>query len=455
MDFDKWQRFFSQDIWLASNDNKHPYYSFFVRVIRILLATITGFTKDDIFLKASALTFYTLLSIVPVLAVGFGIAKGFGFEEKLEEEVLILFRETPELANKIIQFSYSTLAQAKGGLIAGIGIIALFYTVFKLMNYIETSLNSIWKVSQERTLTRKVSDYFSAMFLCPIFFVTSSSINIYITTTVLNAARNFTYIHYLSPLVYFFLATIPYVLSWILFTFIYIFMPNTRIHWFYAFLGGLVAGTSFQFLQWLYINFQIGLSSYGAIYGSFAAIPLFLVWLNFSWIILLGGAEVAYQAEIDETEREKFSKYGKPRIFTNARSFCLLVVTKCVHAFRMGNPPITIEQLSKEVGATEPTIRETTNQLIRANILTKVTSDQEAFLPAKDPASLTLKSVMDAIDESYLKKISVWESSQLETVDKTLKHYDRLTSAMTANLTLSELDIVKYKPETFHASDKS
>ena len=131
-------------------NRERPLY-WYQRLLRVLSDTFRGFIEDECYLKASALTFYSLLSIVPVLAVLFGIAKGFGFEKNLEFEINQHFIEQKELIEKLIQFAYSWLDTVRGGLIAGVGAVTLLWSVFGLLNNIETALNSIWKTRKERS----------------------------------------------------------------------------------------------------------------------------------------------------------------------------------------------------------------------------------------------------------------------------------------------------------------
>lgn len=436
--WDKIYQFFSEGLWQVPYDPKHPFRGALYRFLRITISSISGFSYDDIFSKASALTFYFLLSIVPVLAVAFGIAKGFGFEITLEEEIIERFHEYPEVANRIIQFSYSTLEQAKGGVIAGVGVITLLYTVFKLLNYTESSLNSIFKVPYSRPLSRQISDYLAAMFVMPIFVVIAGSINIYITTKVIQATRTFQVLDVFSPLLFFMLSFIPYLISWILFSFIYIFLPNTQIKWFYGILAGVIAGTAYQFLQWLYINFQVNLSSYGAIYGSFAAIPLFLIWLNWSWIIVLAGAEIAYQAEHDEFERVMGS--GQ-RTKIPLPHFGLLITLECVKAFKRGTPPPRANELAKMTNSRISDVKNVLLKLTHTHILSTVRLQEGdyGYQPAKDVNILTMKEVVDALNLAESSKISVPMTAEVKKMEEALENLNQTSLNNHANDSLSDL----------------
>ena len=210
-----------------SKDNS-PFHSasLLKRILRIIYDSVRGFIEDDCYSKASALTYYSLLSIVPVLAVLFGIAKGFGFEQALEKEIIVRFSEQREVMDRLIQFAYTWLHNAKGGIIAGIGTVVLLWSILGLLSNVENALNAIWKIPVGRSYSRKISDYLASMLICPIFFVTSSSITVFLSTQIEATAHSNVIAEAVSPLLLYILKLFPYFLSWVLFTFIYLFMPE-------------------------------------------------------------------------------------------------------------------------------------------------------------------------------------------------------------------------------------
>jgi len=272
--------FIKHDVWRIRRTNLPPGKSFFLTLLRVLILSVRGFNEDKCELRASALTFYSLISIVPVAAMAFGIAKGFGFEKVLEAQLRSKLTGHEEILNNVIQFSHSLLESTKGGLLAGIGLIVLFWAVIKVLGQIEESLNDIWGIKEQRSLGRKFGDYLSLMLVCPILIILSSSVTIFVTTQVTLIMERITILGAFSPVVLFLMKLLPYSLLWGLFTFLYMFMPNTKVRFTSALLAGVVSGTIFQVVQWAYIAFQIGVAKYNAIYGSFAAFPLFLIWLQ-------------------------------------------------------------------------------------------------------------------------------------------------------------------------------
>ena len=286
--------FIRGDIWRMRLDDLPFGKSFLIRQLRIIILAIRGYDEDRCLLRASSLTFYTLLSIVPVAAMFFGVAKGFGFERRLQEELFNRFPGQEEVLNQVISFSNSLLEQTRGGLIAGIGMLVLFWSVLKVLGHIEMALNDIWGLKESRSWGRKFSDYLSSMLIRPNLVLMSGSATVFITTQVTQITQKVELLGVISPLISFLLKFSPYVLIWALFTILYIIMPNTKVNFKAGLLGGVVAGTFYQIAQGAYISFQIGAAKYNAIYGSFAALPLFLMWLQISWWIVLFGAELSF-----------------------------------------------------------------------------------------------------------------------------------------------------------------
>lgn len=275
-------------------------------MFRTLKNISRGFRDDLCYLRASALSYYTLLSIVPVLAVAFGVAKGFGLDEMLKERILVTFEEHPEIADKMVTFAYSALESARGGLIAGVGVAFLFWVVYNLLNNVEKSINAIWDIEKGRPFGRKLSNYLAMMVLGPVIIVIASSSAVFLATEINQLIGDGGIMETISPIILFSMRLFPLLLSWILFSLIYLYMPNTKVRWKRAVIAGIIGGTIYQCVQWAYIHFQIGVSNYGAIYGSFAALPLFLMWMHISWLIVLLGAEIAYQIGAKKEEEEDY-----------------------------------------------------------------------------------------------------------------------------------------------------
>ena len=339
--------FFKNDIWRIRSSRLPRGKSFFLNLLRVVILSIRGFDEDKCQLRASALTFYSLISIVPVLAMAFGIAKGFGFEKVLEAQLREKLSGHEEILNNVIAFSHSLLQNTQGGLIAGVGLVMLFWAVLKVLGHIEYSFNDIWGVKQQRSLSRKFADYLSLMLVCPVMLILSGGVTVFITTQVELILEKFAILGGFSPIVFFILEGLPYTMMWGLFTFLYLFMPNTKVRFASAFIAGILAGTIFQAVQWGYITFQVGVVKYNAIYGSFAALPLFLVWLQASWLIVLYGAEFAFayqNVDTYEYEPDALAASRRLRILLS-----LQIAQHLVKNFSCGQRPLSAREISNQM----------------------------------------------------------------------------------------------------------
>ncbi len=432
--------FIRGDIWRIRLKNLPRKKSFFIKQLRIFLLSIRGFDEDKCQLRASALTFYSLISIVPVAAMAFGIAKGFGFEKLLEKHLLEQLSGQEEVVTRVIDFANSLLANTKGGLMAGVGIIILFWAVIKVLGNIEDSFNDIWGIKESRTLGRRFSDYLSVMLLCPILIIMASSLTVFITTQVTLITQRVALLGIFSPLIFFVLKLLPYCLIWILFTFIYVFMPNTKVRFSSGLLAGIIAGTIYQIIQWAYIAFQIGAARYNAIYGSFAALPLFLIWLQLSWLIVLFGAEFAFAHQnVDTYEFEPdslhISDYFK-------RLLSLQVCHLLVVNFAKGEKPSTANEISHEMEIPIRLVHQILYELTESGIVSDVTTTEYkevAYQPARDINSLTVKFVIEALEKRGVDNIPVTMSAELEALSATMESFSKMINNSPENKLLKDL----------------
>ena len=240
--------------------------------------------------QASALTYSTLLAIVPMLAVVFAIARGFGYNKYIEMWFRELLASQPQVADTIVSFVNSYLIHTKSGIFLGVGLIFMLYTVLMLVNNVEETFNQIWQVNNSRPILRSFANYLAMFFLFPIIIVISTGLSIFMETV----ADRMDDIVILEPIVHKLFSLFPFMLMSLLFIFLYVYMPNTKVRFSCAIIPGILAGIAMHLLQIAYIHSQIWVTGYNAIYGSFAALPLFMLWVQISWAICLFGAQLTY-----------------------------------------------------------------------------------------------------------------------------------------------------------------
>jgi membrane protein len=370
-----------------------------------------------------------------VIAVVFGIAKGFGLEKIIEKQILQTAEKAnwqADLTNQILKFSHSFLEKVNGGLIAGIGVILMFWTVISIMGKIEDSFNGIWEVRKSRTLARKFTDYIAMMFLAPVLLVISSSATVLVASKVQAIVNKIAFLGIFSSVIFFLLSLLPYVSMWTLLTMIYLVMPNTRISLRSGVLGGVAAGTIYQIVQWIYIKFQIGVASYSAIYGSFAALPLFLVWVQMSWMILLLGAEIAHASEHYET----FGFYPDySQISTYSKKFLTLrIIHLIIKKFSQGERPLSAKQIAYTLEIPVRLVRQLLDELISIWLVVETAKGighETAFQPGLDIENITIQYAMDVYERcgkacvpdaqsDEAKKISMYLNNISEAIKKSL-----------------------------------
>ena len=219
--------FLNNGIWLLPEKGLSRSKAFSIRALKILLLAIRGYQRDQCAMKASALTFYSVLSVVPVIAVFFGIAKGFGFDKKLQAQLLANFSSQPYALLKVFEFSDAMLQKTKVGVIAGIGGALLFWSIVKVLGHIEDSFNDIWKVKKSRTFARKCTDYLSITIVCPILFIMAGSLTVTLASQLKFIAGKLSQWGLPPAPILLLLEIIPFVLIWVVFAFVLIYMPNT------------------------------------------------------------------------------------------------------------------------------------------------------------------------------------------------------------------------------------
>jgi membrane protein len=422
--------FLLNDIWRIRDKSFSSRKSILIRSIRVVLLAFRGFKEDRILLRASALTYFSALSVVPVAAMAFGIAKGFGFEKRIREEIEQNFEGHKEVMEWVIRFSENLLANINEGLIAGIGVAILLWSVMRVLSVIEGSFNDIWQVIKPRPLSRKFSDYLSLMILAPVLIILSSGLNVFIQQFASITAEY----QLLAPFVKSLLKILPVLVIWILFAIIYIVMPNTRVKVKNAIIPAIIAGSLFQLLQWGYIEFQVGVSRYSAIYGSFAALPLFLIFLQLSWQVVLFGAELSFAHQnVDDYAFEEESlkiSHSYKRVLT------LMVVHHIVRLFAEGKYAPTPKQITKNLDIPVRLVRNIIDLLLEAGVLSELATDDPKvfrYQPAFDINKISVSSVVEKLDH-------LGENDFMPEDNKALKAFNQINKDYYDLLRKSSMD---------------
>lgn len=392
--------FIGADIWLLHEQKLPMLQEKIIKSLKIIILSMQGFNRDLCSLRASALTLYSILSIVPVIAMLFGIAKGFGLEKMLEQQLLERANHQDALMLQLIGFAQNLLESTKGEVVAGIGVAVLFWTIINVIGNIEESFNYIWKIGKGRSPSRKFSDYLSLMLLAPVLLIAAGSITVFVETKISWLISVIELSAFGTWLVIQALSFSPLVLMAALFSFIFIFMPNHKINYKAGIIAGVVTGIIYHLLQWAYLSLQIGVSSYNAIYGSFAALPLFVVWLQSCWTIVLFGCELAFFLQNYEIYRNnnRFSDLS----FSLKKIIALQITHLIIKNFVQLNAPLTATEIATRLLMPIAIIQPVLSKLIASHIIVEFKNqdeDDEVYQPAVDINILTIAYVINALEQ--------------------------------------------------------
>ena len=413
--FRKVVHFLTVGVWRIPLSTLPKGKSFLLKQLRIVLLALRGFGTDKCALRASALTLYSLLAIVPVVAMAFGVARGFGFEDRLEENLTERFPGQEEVITHVVEYAQTLLKSARGGVVAGIGVAVLFFTVVKVFGNIEKSFNDIWGIPKSRTWIRKFTDYLSMMLLLPLLLVLSSALTVVVTSQITAIVDRIALLGKVSELIFTALRFLPFTIIWVAFLMLYVFMPNTRVKFRSALLAAVVAGTAYQLAQWLYIVLQFGVTKYSSIYGGFAALPLFIIWLQTSWLIVLFGAEISFA-------HQNVATYEfEPDCLKASNSFrkllALGIMHHQVHNFAEGKKSRTAEEIAQSMHAPLRLVNEMCYELTEAGMLIETKEDDPSIhgwwsqvIPGYDQTyldSLIIKTSTSQGADCYIDEIRV------------------------------------------------
>ncbi len=383
-------------IWHVKREDVKPWLYFIYGIVKKLLLAVERSTTKRMVNSASALTYSTLLAIVPIMAVVFAVARGFGYNKYIEDWFREALASQPQAAEIIIGFVNSYLVHTKSGIFLGVGLVFMLWTVIMLINNIEQTFNYIWQVKKPRSLFRTITDYMAMFLLVPIIIVITSGFSIFIATV----SDNIEGYVLLAPVMRFFIALLPYLFMSAVFVALYVFMPNTKVKFSCAIVPGILAGVAMQIVQLFYIHSQIWVSSYNAIYGSFAALPLFMLWVQISWTICLFGAELCYTSQ--NLEDYAFRAQTEDISHRYRLMLCVILASKVCKRFEQGGKPYTALDLKLETGIPVRIVNDLLYELTRVHVIIEVNGDEKGeegcFQPAEPTSRLSVGLLIDRLE---------------------------------------------------------
>lgn len=391
-----------------------------VKAVKVINLSIRSFLDRDLQMRSCALTYNTVLAIVPALAMLFAIARGFGFQNLMQSELFRYFPAQRQALETALTYVDNYLAQASQGVFIGIGFIFLLWTLWSLMSNVEDTFNHVWGVTTKRSLARKFTDYTALFLLLPVLMVCSAGITIFMSDAVQRVFEG----NALSPMLQRLLSWMPIVISWMIFTAAYYLIPNAKVRFKGALFSGVLCGTLFQGVQWLFVTGQVYVSKYNAIYGSFAFLPLLLVWIQLSWLITLAGAVLTYAWQNFDSFAYRDKATGISQTYSN--HIAIAVLTLAVKRFKQRESAITLSELITNYDIPGPLAEHVLNALLTAGLLNAVTSDMSAdktaYQPAYDPDEFTINNVANALTDigntHFIPKADTRFAQLLERIDQ-------------------------------------
>ncbi len=418
----------------GAGEYRNPVARWAVRQYKLLFYTVQGLSSHGTMVRSAALTFYTLMSLVPVVALVFAVVKGFGLAEGLEQNLYEVLPQSPEVIDYVVGFAQKALARTQGGWVALVGVLTLFWAVIKVFGSIEDAFNNIWEVRSTRSAARKYGDYIAVVVVAPILWVISSSMGNY-AAEILGVAG--------SPALEVLSRAGSLVVAWVMFTFIYVVLPSTKVRFTAALTAGVVAGTAFVLFQWGYVYLQRWMTSYNAIYGSFAALPLFLLWMQISWEILLLGGELsfAYQnvARFDEERESLLVSYDC------RRKLMVGVMLLVSRAFRDGRGAVSFSEIRDRLDVPTRIMNNILYTLVQARMLSEIRTEGTEYdleyAPARDISTLRVYDILSAVDSHGFGRdtIDMRSNRELRRCAEVVERLKDVTRASTENVLLTEL----------------
>jgi membrane protein len=363
-----------------------------LRATRVLYALTRDLLEGQLTLRAMSLVYTTLLSFVPLLAISFSVLKGFGAHNQIEPFLLNILAPLGEKSAEITEQIISFVDNTKVGVLGFVGFALLFYTVVSLMQKIERAFNFVWRVHQERSFSQRFRDYLSVLVIGPVLIFSALGITASLTSAEL--VRGVAGAETIGAAIEVFGRLVPYLLIVAAFTFIYTFMPNTKVRLGSAFVGALVAGVLWNSLGWVFAAFVVGSARYAAIYSTFATLVFFLIWLYLAWLILLAGASISFYHQHPEYLR---ARQRELRLSNRLRlQLALMVMVQIARSFAGQAGARREEDLCQALNVPGEAIGEVVTALEGKGLIVKNAEEPPGYLPARPLERIAVAEVVEA-----------------------------------------------------------
>lgn len=386
-----WWNYFNIGVWRETRSNLK------INTVKTVSLSFQSFLNTDLQSKACAMAFRTMLALVPALALLFAIGRGFGFQTLIEDELYGLFPGQRHAIGETLKYVDSYLNTTSEGIFVGIGLVFLLYTLISLVSNVEDAFNSIWGIKNGRPLWRKITDYTAMLLILPVLMICASGLTLFMSST-LQAIFHFSF---MTPIIGFILKLASWIFIWLFFAAAYQLIPNTKVRFGNALIAGVFAGTGFMILQWIFVTGQIYVTRYNAIYGSFAFVPLLLLWLQLTWVVCLSGAVLCYSSQ----NIFQFSFTQEINSISPNYRFKVIIAVSAVivQSFIRNTGAPTLRNLTKQYGIPPRLVGEILELLLSAGIVNRVVvnmkDEQYGYAPAVEPSEITIHYLYDRLNK--------------------------------------------------------
>ena len=387
------QHFFKVTLWQDLPDNSKPLWRMWINALRVVFILVNELVAGQLNMRAMSLVFTTLLSLVPLIAVAFSVLKAFGVHNQMEPMLLSLLEPLgargPEITENIIGF----VQNIKVGVLGSVGLATLFYTIIALIQKIEATFNYVWRVKRARSLARRFTDYLSVVMIGPVLVFAALGV----TASVLNneVVVKLSSIEPFGTLLLVVTKLLPYFMIILAFTFLYKFIPNTKVKTGPALIGATVAGVLWVAAGTVFATFVASSSNYTAIYSSFAILFFFMIWLYLGWLILLTGSQVAFYLQ-----HPSLVKLAGKAVMLSPRlreKEGLRLMTSIARRYVNNQPALSLQEMEIETGLADPTLEILVNQLERGGFLVELAGDESRFVPAMDIGRIKVAAILHCL----------------------------------------------------------
>lgn len=444
---DGWN-YFNVGVWRETKS------SLWINTIKTVSLSVQSFLNTDLQTKACAMAFRTMLALVPALALIFAIGRGFGFQSLLEDELFGLFPAQKDAIYESLKYVDSYLNTASEGVFVGIGLVFLLYTLISLISSVEDTFNDVWCIKTGRSIWRKITDYTAMLLILPVLIICASGLTFFMSSTL----QQIFHFSFMTPIIGFILKFASWAFMWLFFAAAYMLIPNTKVKFTNAMIAGIFAGTGFMVLQWIFVTGQIYVTRYNAIYGSFAFVPLLLLWLQLTWVICLCGAVLCYSSQ--NIFRFSFSADINSISYDYREKVTVAITAVIVQSFTRQIAVPTRDNISKEYGIPARLVGDIIEKLLSAGIINRVVINAKeetyGYTPAVDPSVITVEYVVNRLRSLGRSEFIPHFKESFSGVNKVMTAIAEEERTPVWSTRLSELKIVDYrkvKSRGLHISD--